>query len=344
LKLLHSYFPNEFAPINSVVCLNNVLKLLGVDTKGMNSYQKNQAVKNYFESMVKSKNLEINIDEFVDYLFQTFDLKGHVELKNDTLYTKGEMKIIQFHPAYSYEDFVRGIEVSVTNSEKPEYKVVNKVLAEFAQKAFENNNSTYVLIIDEINRANLASVLGELIYALEYRYDPNKPDETSVESMYKLDEVDEIETDIQNKLKLPKNLKIIGTMNTADRSVGHIDYAIRRRFAFVDVLPTIEPIREAGLIYFKKVCGLFIKNFDSINWNDPVFEPSEHLASDFKPNEVMLGHSYFIMKEKDEDGNALDENEEMQLKLEFEIIPILKEYIKDGILNDQNNDLLKDIC
>ncbi|MBY0485739.1 MAG: AAA family ATPase, partial [Flavobacteriaceae bacterium] len=81
----------------------------------------------------------------------------------------------------------------------------------------------YVLIIDEINRANLPSVLGELIYALEYRDEP-------VESMYAIDK--------KNELILPSNLFIIGTMNTADRSVGHIDYAIKRRFAFVDILPT----------------------------------------------------------------------------------------------------------
>src|SRR5690606_14650101 len=82
----------------------------------------------------------------------------------------------------------------------------------------------YVLIIDEINRANLSSVLGELIYALEYRGE-------EVQSMYAVDG--------SNKLILPPNLYIIGTMNTADRSVGHIDYAIKRRFAFVDVLPQI---------------------------------------------------------------------------------------------------------
>ena len=80
----------------------------------------------------------------------------------------------------------------------------------------------YVLIIDEINRANLSAVLGELIYALEYRGE-------AVQSMYAIDD--------DNTLVLPANLYIIGTMNTADRSVGHIDYAIRRRFAFVDVLP-----------------------------------------------------------------------------------------------------------
>lgn len=344
LKLLNTYHPDKYFPINSEKCLNNALTVLNVDFENLNFIEKNLAVQHKFQELKNQYNNLSSSNEFANYLFDEFNIGGELSISGEEITIKGEFKIIQFHPSYSYEDFVRGIIVQTNESALPEYKIINKTLIEFAEKALANEKTNYVLIIDEINRANLTSVLGELIYALEYRYDKTNPIETSVESMYKIDEVDEIDTDIQNKLKLPKNLKIIGTMNTADRSVGHIDYAIRRRFAFVDVLPTIEPIREAGLAYFKKVCGLFIKNFDSINWNKPVFEPSEHLAPDFKPNEVMLGHSYFITKEKDENGKILDEKEEMQLKLEFEIIPILKEYIKDGILNDPNNDLLKDIC
>lgn len=176
----------------------------------------------------------------------------------------------------------------------------------------------YVLIIDEINRANLSSVLGELIYGLEYRGD-------KVDSIYKVNG--------SNKLILPPNLYIIGTMNTADRSVGHIDYAIRRRFAFVDVLPTPEPIRETGLEGFKRVASLFIRNFDEINdWSNPKLERSEHLTIDFRPEDVMLGHSYFITKEKDE--NELSEAEQWRIKARYEIVPILKEYVKDGVLHE----------
>jgi 5-methylcytosine-specific restriction protein B len=129
-------------------------------------------------------------------------------------------KLIQFHPAYTYEDFVRGIVATTGSNGNINYDVKNKVLAEMAENAKNNPDNSFVLIIDEINRANLSSVLGELIYALEYRGEV-------VESMYEYEESREI--------VLPENLYIIGTMNTADRSVGHIDYAIRRRFAFVDV-------------------------------------------------------------------------------------------------------------
>jgi len=169
----------------------------------------------------------------------------------------------------------------------------------------------YVLIIDEINRANLSAVLGELIYALEYRGE-------AVQSMYAIDD--------DNTLVLPANLYIIGTMNTADRSVGHIDYAIRRRFAFVNVLPedlTGELGNQFESTLFAQVTDLFNTN----------------LSSEFKKEDVQLGHSYFIT-----------EYTPIDIRWEYEIKPILLEYVKDGILigegiettinnlyNDENN-------
>ncbi|SDD34131.1 ATPase family associated with various cellular activities (AAA) [Algoriphagus faecimaris] len=239
----------------------------------------------------------------------------------------GEAKLIQFHPAYTYEDFVRGIVVESNEDKQVEYKVVNKALADFAQKALNNEFSHYVLIIDEINRANLPSVLGELIYALEYRFDPEKPEETSVESMYSLMDEGESEVSKGRILRLPNNLFIIGTMNTADRSVGHIDYAIRRRFAFVDVHPSDQPIREVvkdpqtqakALDLFQKVSLLF---------------QQEYLNSDFKVEDVQLGHSYFLAEDE----------ATLKLKLDFEIKPLLMEYVKDGILNEKASEKIKEL-
>jgi MoxR-like ATPase len=166
----------------------------------------------------------------------------------------------------------------------------------------------FVLIIDEINRANLPAVLGELIYALEYRGE-------KVESMYETEEDG-------NTIIIPPNLYIIGTMNTSDRSVGHIDYAIRRRFAFIDVLPKVLEGDNFELDLFKKVSGLFIQNFDEyVKDNTVELKLSEHLSDEFKPEEVWLGHSYFIKGEGD-----------FSLRKNYEIVPILKEYVKDGIL------------
>ena len=214
--------------------------------------------------------------------------------ENDSLEGNEQFKLIQFHPSYSYEDFVRGI-VAKPNEEGNGivYTAENKILGTFAKKALKDKDKPYVLVIDEINRANLSAVLGELIYALEYRGE-------AVQSMYAIEG--------ENNLILPPNLYIIGTMNTADRSVGHIDYAIRRRFAFVNILPK-DLTNELGDQFkselFDKVTNLFNSN----------------LSPEFKKEEVQLGHSYFITK-----------NTPIDIRWEYEIKPILLEYVKDGIL------------
>lgn len=249
-------------------------------------------------------------------------------------------QIIQFHPSYTYEDFVRGITAKTNKEGHVHYQVEDKTLALFAQKAEDNPSSNFILIIDEINRANLPSVLGELIYALEYRYDKDKPEEISVESMYSLDE-DGTEPEKSKKLKLPGNLYIIGTMNTADRSVGHIDYAIRRRFAFVEVLPKAIPeLTEKGKELFYKVAALFCKEFLE-NKNNLV--GSENIATDFNPTDVMPGHSYFLIQDKERAELKLPDDEILKLKLEFEIKPILREYKKDGILLESAGEIIESL-
>ncbi|WP_271394060.1 AAA family ATPase [Aequorivita sinensis] len=182
----------------------------------------------------------------------------------------------------------------------------------------------YVLVIDEINRANLPSVLGELIYALEYRGE-------EIDTMYKVGS--------SNKIILPPNLYIIGTMNTADRSVGHIDYAIRRRFSFIDVLPNKDVVNPLAQELFKQVSELFIKNYDQINWKNPELEKSGFLVGDFRPEDVWIGHSYFLSEKKD-DAEALSE---LKLKLQYEIKPLLKEYVKDGILTSAAEEKIKEL-
>ena len=231
-----------------------------------------------------------------------------------------QFKLVLFHPAYTYEDFVRGVVMEISGG-TPTYKTVNKTLGEFAQDALIKKK-TYILIIDEINRANLPAVLGELLYALEYR-------DEKVETMYKLDDGD-------NSLVLPENLYIIGTMNTADRSVGQIDYAIRRRFAFVECLPKVLTDLPDGKTFetdlFKEVSKLFIKNIDSYE-TDGKLEKSDLLSAEFRPEDVWIGHSYFI----------IDDKKTKEYRLKYEIKPILKEYLKDGILTASAEDKINEL-
>lgn len=177
--------------------------------------------------------------------------------------------------------------------------------AGFSDKEIEKVTlKNFVLIIDEINRANLSSVLGELIYALEYRGE-------ALDGMYEIDG--------GRQLILPPNLYIIGTMNTADRSVGHIDYAIRRRFAFVDVPP--QRLMENDEIWFNTA------GFDKVAllFNDTNVSP------EFESKDVQIGHSYFIVPKKDA-ADAVVRDALFQMKMNYEVVPILLEYIRDGIL------------
>ena len=218
------------------------------------------------------------------------------ELIADELATAPDRrKLIQFHPAYAYEDFVRGIVADTTPEGTLRYHAENRILAELAEKAAADGENDYILIIDEINRANLPAVLGELIYALENRG-------KEVESVYALSEKG-------RALTLPHNLYVIGTMNTADRSVGHMDYAIRRRFAFVSVLPDAEVVPAgAARALFERTRQLF----------------DEYLSTEFRMHDVQPGHSYFLVTE----GKGMT----LRQKMEFELKPLLREYLRDGIL------------
>jgi 5-methylcytosine-specific restriction protein B len=135
------------------------------------------------------------------------------------------VQLIQFHPSFSYEDFFEGYRPKISSDEKSMiFEKSPGPLRRMAEKAEANPNEPFVLIIDEINRGNLAKVFGELYFLLEYR-------DEAVELMYSSGE----------KFKLPENLLILGTMNTADKSIANLDSAIRRRFQFVSLIPTETP-------------------------------------------------------------------------------------------------------
>ncbi|MCC5645197.1 AAA family ATPase [Nostoc sp. CHAB 5824] len=135
----------------------------------------------------------------------------------------GFSELVQFHPAYSYEDFIQGIRPQSQNGVLA-YPLVPGRLLEFCKKA-ESRENACVLVIDEINRANLAQVFGELMYLLEYRDR-------------------EIPLAGGNNFRIPKNVRIIGTMNTADRSIANIDHALRRRFAFIELRPNYKVLER----------------------------------------------------------------------------------------------------
>jgi 5-methylcytosine-specific restriction enzyme B len=138
----------------------------------------------------------------------------------------GAVKLVQFHPSYTYEDFFEGFRPEPGGSGTLTFTLRAGPFRDFAEVATANPSTAYILIIDEINRANLAKVFGELYFLLEYR-------NQSISLQYSPDK----------EFVLPENLFLIGTMNTADRSIARIDTAMRRRFVFVELDPRIPPVQ-----------------------------------------------------------------------------------------------------
>jgi 5-methylcytosine-specific restriction enzyme B len=138
----------------------------------------------------------------------------------------GAVKLVQFHPSYTYEDFFEGFRPEPGGSGTLTFTLRAGPFRDFAEVALANPSTAYILIIDEINRANLAKVFGELYFLLEYR-------DQSISLQYSPDK----------EFVLPANLFLIGTMNTADRSIARVDTAMRRRFAFVELDPRIPPVQ-----------------------------------------------------------------------------------------------------
>ena len=168
-----------------------------------------------------------------------------------------------------------------------------------------------MLIIDEINRGNVARIFGELISLLEADKRSDAAHPLTVTLPYSKEE-----------FSVPGEVYIIGTMNTTDRSAGTLDYAVRRRFAFVTLRSDREAVRRA---YADSSLGeKAVAAFD-----DVLKFIKEHNADDLDIEDLMVGHSYFMAP--DEDG--------LKLKIEYEVLPLIREYAKDGLLAVTSDEL-----
>lgn len=179
------------------------------------------------------------------------------------------------------------------------------------------NTKPFVMVIDEINRGNVSSIFGELITLLESDKRKGKANEETVMLPYS-----------KKSFSVPDNVYIIATMNTADRSLGSLDYAIRRRFAFIQNRPYIPESVKCEEDLFKEVSSLFISNYEeySKEWNrDIKLQRAETLSEEYRPEDVWIGHSYFI---NDGKGSIKD-------RLLYEVIPLLEDYVRDGILTGE---------
>ena len=207
------------------------------------------------------------------------------------------VELVQFHPSYSYEDFVQGFR-PMLKGDRAGFELRDGPLVQTAKQAqadLDKGLSTkHFLVIDEINRGNIAKVFGELYFLLEYR-------DQRMQLQY---------SDSDAKFSLPGNLYIIGTMNTADRSIALVDLALRRRFSFVEFHPDKEPVK--GLL------GRWLhRNARDMGWvADVVDRANEKLDN----REAAIGPSYFMNKD------GLDE-ERIERIWEHDVMPYVEEQL-----------------
>ncbi len=185
--------------------------------------------------------------------------------------SKDRVKLVQFHPSYAYEDFVRGFRPTFTENGQAGFELQDGPLLQAAQEARKEPDAKHFLIIDEINRGNLAKVFGELYFLLEYR-----TEEVSLLYQRKKGET----------FSLPKNLYIIGTMNTADRSIALVDLALRRRFYFVEFHPDSEPVKNVLRTWLKQ------RRLDNMEWVADVVEEANKLLEEDR--HAAIGPSYLM--------------------------------------------------
>ena len=202
--------------------------------------------------------------------------------------------MVQFHQSYSYEDFIMGFRPSTTGFELKKGAFYN-----FCKKAEIDSDNDYFFIIDEINRGNLSKIFGELFMLIE-----NDKRGIELQLLYS-----------DEKFAVPANVYIIGMMNTADRSLAMLDYALRRRFAFFEIKPGFETdgFREYRMSLDNDKFNKLINCVENLN---SVIASDESLGEGF-----CIGHSYFCNLEVDK-----IDNECLYGIVEYELIPLLKEY------------------
>ena len=271
-------------PLNSILygppgtgkTYNSILYSLGIATKNEGIINR---IKNNTETISDEK-----INEFND------------------LKKQGQIEFITFHQSYSYEDFVEGIRPTLATKDSEDnkdlkYTIHSGIFKKICERARNDKDKNYVLIIDEINRGNISKIFGELITLLEPSKRLGETEELKIRLAYSGEE-----------FGVPKNLYILGTMNTADRSIALLDIALRRRFNFIEMPPRYELLKQKIEVKNDKI--ELQELLKAINTRIEFLLDKDHL----------IGHSYFINIKTFEDLKEIFRNS---------IIPLLQEYFYD---------------
>lgn len=233
---------------------------------------------------------------------------------------KGCYELVQFHPNYAYEDFIGGIAPKVTGKTLA-YTLKEGVFKKFCDQAKNNTDKKYIFIIDEINRADLSSVFGELLYALEKRGQA-----VSIPNF----------TENDYKFVIPQNVYLIGTMNNVDKSLVSFDLALRRRFSFVKMMPDLSVLDTMLTDYSiddGKTNSVEENNLDSYIKRCEELNERISTSQTLGLNEnYQIGQAYF-MKIKDflpkieDEGKVIITDLELEKLWEYHLLPLIEEYL-----------------
>jgi biotin operon repressor len=243
-------------------------------------------------------------DQGREYVEQS--LASQIEILNSNTEVKSTEEFIRwatFHQSYAYEDFVEGLRpiLSEEGDGDVSYNIVPGVFRRICTRAAEDPGNRYVLVIDEINRGNIAKILGELITLLEDDKRAGKPNALSVTLPYSGD-----------AFVVPSNLYIIGTMNTADRSIALLDVALRRRFAFVELMPRAE-LLDGTTVETEEASVSLSALLRSLNQGIRRYLDRDH----------QIGHSYFLKVAETSEAKRV---EMLEFVWNSQVIPLLEEY------------------